>query len=138
MSIGVKSGDKAGWIDKTTGYSRLAIKGKYEYVHRLIFLMHYGFMPKMIDHIDGNKLNNVPSNLREASKAQNIYNAKMLHTNTTGCKNVYFEKRTNKWFVKFVIDGKQKMFGKFDSLIDAKQLAEKTRSLLHGDFARNH
>lgn len=127
----------AGWIDKTTGYRRVFANGKYEYVHRLIFLMHHGYVPKMIDHIDGDPLNNNLSNLREATKAQNIYNAKAPYTNTTGCKNVYFEKRSGKWFVKFVINGKQKMFGKFNDFIEAQQSAEKTRSFLHGDYARN-
>jgi hypothetical protein len=40
-------------------------KGHRQYAHRLVWLYHHGFMPKMITHIDGDTKNNRIENLRE-------------------------------------------------------------------------
>lgn len=49
--------------------------------HRLIFLMCHGFLPKMLDHIDGNKLNNNIKNLEYITDEEN-----RLHALRTGLK----------------------------------------------------
>ena len=46
-------GDVVGCIDKHNLYIRSRYKEKCYLVHRLIFAWHYGYYPKMIDHIDG-------------------------------------------------------------------------------------
>ena len=48
-------GSEAGHVDV---YKRIGINGKIYLCHRLIYLFHYGYLPKFVDHIDGNKLNN--------------------------------------------------------------------------------
>jgi hypothetical protein len=40
------------------GYVRVCLNKKQYKAHRVIFLMHHGYLPEYIDHIDGNKLNN--------------------------------------------------------------------------------
>ena len=58
-------GKEAGTNHK--GYLRVCIKGKRYLVHRIIFFMHFGYMPEIVDHIDHDKRNNRPENLRDVS-----------------------------------------------------------------------
>jgi hypothetical protein len=54
------------------GYRRVWYDGHKYLVHRIIWLMVTGVWPLgQIDHIDGNKRNNKPSNLRDVTPAQN-------------------------------------------------------------------
>ena len=54
------------------GYAQFSIKGKIYLLHRFIFGAKKG--DPIVDHIDGNKLNNVISNLRFSSYSQNAQN----------------------------------------------------------------
>jgi len=93
----VKVGKEAGYIN-TNSYKQVQINGKRYLVHRIIFLMHYGYMPENdIDHIDGNKLNNRIENLREVSKSCNMKNCKPYNHNTSGFHGVYWNKQRQKW-----------------------------------------
>jgi hypothetical protein len=58
------AGSKVGYL-RQDGYFSAKVKGKSYLLHRLIFLMHYGYLPNQIDHIDGNPANNLLENLRE-------------------------------------------------------------------------
>ena len=56
------------------GYRFGSILG-YPYLsHRVIWALRYGVWPKVIDHIDGDKLNNSISNLRSVEHSQNMKN----------------------------------------------------------------
>lgn len=56
------------------GYSRIWCNKKLRMKHRFIFWYVYGYIPKEIDHIDGNRNNNSISNLREVSRSENTSN----------------------------------------------------------------
>lgn len=75
----------------------------------------------VIDHIDHNTLNNVRSNLREVSKEQNAQNISSTLSSTTHCRNVTIEE--GKYRVR--IGGKS--FGRYNTLEEAKQVAERER-----------
>jgi hypothetical protein len=125
-------GLKAGYI--SNGYKSVLIRPKNYLIHRIIFLLHYGFCPKVIDHIDGNRLNNKIENLRMATFSENQANYKKRSTNTSGNKNVYFYIKRNKWRAQVRFE--KKTFAKdFEDYKDAVNFAKILREKHHGEFA---
>ena len=94
-------------------------------------------MPKIVDHIDGNKLNNKIDNLRVANNTQNQQNAKINIKNTSGYKNVSLCPQTKKWAVKISVDGLRKTIGRFDDVELADLVAQEARKKYHKEFARS-
>ena len=132
----VKAGSEAG-TKKSDGRIVISIDYKMYKAHRLIFLYHHGYLPNLIDHIDGNNLNNRIENLREANKSQNALNSKLSKSNKSGVKGVFWHKRDKKWCVKFQVNGTQKYFGTYHDIDVAKFVVEAMRCKYHGNFA-NH
>lgn len=132
----VPKGTKAGCLD-TKGYLSVRINRKKHMLHRVIFLMHKGYLPEYLDHINGNPLDNRIENLREATMAQNNYNKKMPKTNTSGFKNVFYDKDTKKWRVRINVNGVKVHFGYHKDLEVAKRVAIEAREKLHKEFARH-
>lgn len=87
------------------GYRRITVARKEYRTHRLIFLMHHGYMPEIVDHINGVRDDNRIENLRAATINENCYNCKLSKSNKSGVKGVYWVKgRDNSEFVKEVSD----------------------------------
>lgn len=80
---------------------------------------------KYIDHINHDTLDNRKSNLISTDNRTNILNRKSANkNNSTGVRNVTFEKATNKYIIQLQVDGKNKVFGKYDSIDEAAENAE--------------
>jgi hypothetical protein len=120
-----------------SGYLITQIKRKNYSVHRLIFMMHYGYLPEVVDHIDGNRLNNSIENLRAATMQQNAQNSKLRKNNKSGIKGVSWHKKTNKWRVQISVNKKVVHFGEYFDLEVAKFVAETMRYKYHKNFANN-
>ena len=133
----VKVGDSVGW--KTAGgrYLGLCVNNVKELMHRMIFLYHHGYLPKYIDHIDGNGINNRIENLREATQEQNLHNVPGKLKTKSGKKNVYWNSSMNKWAVHVKVDKKVRYFGIYDDIELAELVAVEARNKYHGQFA-NH
>ena len=54
----------------------IKIAGKSYLRSRLIFLFLYGYLPKMVDHVDRNSLNDRPYNLRDTNNSLNNRNSR--------------------------------------------------------------
>jgi len=130
-----RNGEKIGSV-MNNGYLNVALNKKKYLVHRLVFLYHHGFMPKFIDHIDGNQANNAIENLRESTMAQNMCNTKTRTDNTSGVKGVHFNRQKNKWQAKLWVRGKQiaRIFESKDLAVEFMGLF---REMAHGQFARH-
>lgn len=131
---GLKAGTEAGTINKA-GYRQVNINKKIYYTHRLIFLMHYGFLPLTVDHIDGDRQNNKPENLREASYRQNNCNTKLRKNNTSGVKGVYWSSTFNAWHARVFKDGKAIVSKYFKSLDEAKDFRKHAAQKEYGEFS---
>lgn len=118
------------------GYWTIRISGKLYNSHRIIWLMSYGYMPTMIDHIDHDRSNNKLSNLREVSREENQRNMRLNKKNVSGVCGVSFSKERQKWVAAIMINGKQTILGRFHSFDDAV-CVRKEAEIKHG-FHENH
>ena len=135
-----KSGIKAGGVvgfKNNQGYLQVSIQRKKYLVHRLVFLMHHGYLPKEIDHINNLYTDNRIENLRGCTRAQNCHNQKITSRNTSGVKCVSWRKDKLLWRVTISVNGKRKNLGSFKDLELAELVAQEGRLLYHANFA-NH
>ncbi|MGL5456720.1 MAG: HNH endonuclease signature motif containing protein [Citrobacter telavivensis] len=95
------------------GYMSGKVKGKVYYTHRVVFFLHYGYMPEEVDHIDGNRANNNPSNLRDASRQQNMQNMK--------ARGYSFDRHHNKFRARIYLNNKEIILGYFDKEEEARE-----------------
>ena len=115
---------------------RVMIDYKEHALHKIIYLWNYGVYPEIIDHIDGNPLNNHIDNLRSVIHCQNMQNRKLPKNNTSGCKNVSFNKKYNKWQINIGFNKKRKIWFA-DDLELADLIAHEARNLYHKEYARH-
>lgn len=133
----VKAGRIAGHLNNHFDYYRVTVDKKVYFAHQLIFIFHNGYLPENIDHADNNPLNNKIENLRPATRSQNMFNAKIHKTNSSGVKNVSWNKADKKWVVMVRAFGSRKYLGSFDDLELADLVAMEARDKFHGQFARH-
>jgi hypothetical protein len=129
--------EQAGWQDKL-GYWSLGLNRKTYKIHRLVYLMHHGYMPKYIDHIDNNSSNNRIENLRETTSMQNSWNQKNRKTNTSGYKGISWCKKSQKWTARCMMAGKSTFLGQYKNITQAIEIVRKFREENQGDFARHY
>jgi hypothetical protein len=132
-----KKGSVVGCLDTALGYVRVSIDKKQYYAHRLIFLMHKGYLPRTIDHINGDRADNHIENLRAASAGQNQHNRKQGKNNTSGYKGVSYVSSRKKWSARVQLECKSLWLGHYNTPEEADAVARKAREELHGSFA-NH
>jgi len=135
-STKIQVGSPVGSLNKK-GYLSTMVNYKRYFNHRIIFLMHYGYLPKCIDHINNISFDNNIENLREANKSENNYNSKLRVTNTSGAKHVHWNKKQKKWIVSLGVNKQIKYFGSFDNFELADLVASEARNKYHKQFA-NH
>lgn len=132
-----RGGKRAGSLNDSKGYLRVTVDGERHMVHRVIYAMTRGEWPsQQVDHINTDKTDNRPCNLREASRHQNCQNIGIPAHNTSGIKGVYFNERRGKWVAQINVAGKRTHLGHFGDKSEAAN-AYRTASLEHyGEFAR--
>lgn len=93
---------------------------------------------RLIDHINGNRLDNRRENLRIATKSQNCHNQGIQSTSTSGYKGVTWHsgRRVNKWIAQISFNGRRIYLGCFDDIHVAAHEYNKAAIKYHGEFAR--
>lgn len=103
--------------------------------HRIVYAIHnntINFTDKVIDHIDGNGLNNKPENLRVCSQVENQLNSKLYNNSKTGHKNIQLI--NNKYCVCFEKNRKKIYLGVFNSLEEAVEFKNNNIQQYRGEF----
>jgi len=124
-----RKGQRAGSYQKNSGYRTLCIDNNNLLEHRAVFLMHKGYLPPMLDHINRIKDDNRIENLREVTESLSNHNRSSWGKNAKYGRNVCWHPRMKKYRVQIQISGKQMLIGEFDHLEDAQDAAEKVRDL---------
>lgn len=134
-NVGKRAGSHSG------KYKNKYVEVKIDYftfgIHRIIFLMHHGYLPEQVDHVDCDVRNNRIENLRAATKSENLKNRPAPKHNTSGHKGVCWSKNNKKWVVTIRSNKKCYSLGYYSNLEEAGKVAETARKVLHGEFARS-
>lgn len=111
----VKAGSLAGCVNKQDGRLYIKFQNKQYLAHRLAWLLTHNKWPEqMIDHIDGNPLNNCLANLRDVSNEINQQNRRKAQSNNqTGLLGVNWHEAAGKFVARIRISGKNKHLGYF-------------------------
>lgn len=135
----INVGDAAGSKPKSNYYNT-KFKGKHYLNHRIIFFLHNGYCPDILDHIDGNPLNNKIDNLREATYSNNNCNSKIQKNNKLGHKGISIKQNNGIVYYRVSITKNKKRYEKYfplDKFQEACVYADELRKNLHGDFSNN-
>ncbi|NWB47041.1 HNH endonuclease [Pseudomonas gingeri] len=118
------------------GYYRMKFQGRFYRIHRIIYFMHTGTDPAalVVDHIDGNRLNNRIENLRACTVQQNLWNAKGK-PKRSGLPKGIEKMRSGDYRVRVSIDGDVHLM-RLGSFGAAERYLSSVRKHHHGEFAR--
>jgi hypothetical protein len=114
------------------------LKTRHGRVHRLIYMLVTGeeLGNDVIDHINGNPLDNRWSNLRRCTRAQNQMNRKMNANNSSGYKGVCWDGKSQKWQVSIGYMGKIYYLGQYDDADEAYDVYLEEAQKCFGEFCR--
>jgi HNH endonuclease/AP2 domain len=129
-------------------YLQTGIYGEYAYRSAIVdgkrgpMLLHrfiLGEVPKdmVIDHINGNGLDNRRENLRICTRSQNNINKRKKGTSSK-YKGVYFDKARNKFRSHIIVEGKSIFLGRYETELEAALAYDKASNKYHGEFANNN
>lgn len=135
----VKTGNIAGSIIKYKNCNRrrLMINNKSYLASRIIFLWHKGFLPKIVDHIDRDTMNDKIENLREATKSQNDTNRTKRKNTKSQYVGVCFStyKTSIYWFAQIRVNNYNMRLGNFENEVSAALAYNKAAVKYFGEFA---
>lgn len=114
------------------------MKGRSVYLE--VFLMNPNKIKGVeIDHLNHDTLDNRRDNLRFLNRQQNgTHRSSRNENNTSGYRNVCWDKRKEKWIVQLQINRTNKVLGSFDDVHEAGRFAEKMREKHYGKFKGNN
>lgn len=106
-----KIGDECTAVN-THGYKIVRLFNKLYTQHRIAWLLFYKKLPSyFIDHINGNRIDNRITNLREANYTLNAQNHGISNVNTSGKIGVSYCNYYNKYVSYIDVLGKRKNLG---------------------------
>jgi AP2 domain len=90
----------------------------------------------LVDHRNGNGLDNQRSNLRPATPAQSVANRRVSKNSTSGFKGIALDKRRNRWQARIRFSGGSRGLGYHDTAEAAARAYDAAARELFGEFAR--
>ena len=134
---GRHAGCRAMTAISSCGYFHGPLLGRYYKAHQVVFALQHDRWPaQFLDHINHDRLDNRPINLREVDELENARNSSLRTDNTSGHTGIHFKKTDRKWVARINNKGDRLYLGAFDSLdeaVEARKSAEKQLG-----FHKNH
>lgn len=128
----MKTGDLVGYFNDR---GRLVVRfgGMGVYVHRLVWLMHFGEWPALtIDHINGDRADNRIANLRLLTVQHNNENRrKASKNNKTGFLGVIASPSGRRFYAGIQTNGKSLHLGSFATPQEAYAVYVKAKQAMH-------
>lgn len=128
------------WCAMSNGTERFAAgrnpgrKRPTELMHRKIMGVK-GRWP-LVDHINGNPLDNRRKNLRICNQSQNMRNRDAPKSNTSGYKGVYLHKQSGLWHARITLNYKNTSLGYYRTAVEAAVAYNEGAIKYHKDFAK--
>lgn len=91
---------------------------------------------RIVDHIDGNGLNNQRSNLRLCAHQENMLNRPGNRGSKSKYKGIYWSERKRRWIAEIRYKLKKERLGLFKSEVDAAMAYDRRAKELFGEFAK--
>lgn len=125
------------WRITPDGYVRGSYNKTRWFIHRLIMNAPSDMV---VDHIDGNPLNNIRNNLRICTRRQNSLNSKCKknkkYSNYKGVTYCATENRKKKWMAAMEINNKRITIGRFETEKEAAEAYNKKALEMFGEYAK--
>ena len=112
-------------------YAYCHINGRTVALHRFLTNAPKGMV---VDHIDGNGLNNRQSNLRVCTQRQNLYNSRPKGRHSQ-YKGVCWDKYRKRWVVYVRYEGRNIVVGRFRDEAEAARAYDRKAYELFGEYA---
>lgn len=138
--IAIVDADDYDWLSQYTWhtvanygrfYAYRQIKGKNIAMHRFIMKPADDLV---VDHIDGNGLNNTRANLRICTQQQNVCNCKG-RGGESKYKGLCWDKYNKKWRAQIHYNRENRYLGVFEDEVEAAKEYDKEAVKLFGEFA---
>lgn len=104
-------GDLAKFFIGTAGYEYFQVPKIRNTLKKsqLVYSLKFGLIPESmdIDHIDGNKLNNLPDNLRLVTRKVNNRNRKKRSDNSSGITGISWSKNHGHYVIRRTVGNKR-------------------------------
>lgn len=133
-----RSGSRAGKIagSRRNDYTIVCVAGQYVLAHRLAWLYVHGWMPRQLDHKNGNPSDNRIDNLRPSTQAENKQNARAKKSAKSGLKGICYCRLHKKWRAAIGPRGAVKHLGYFETPELANAAYAEAAQKMYGEFAR--
>jgi len=117
---------------RNTVYAYARVDGEHVYLHGLL-------APEweVVDHADGDGLNNCRYNLRDGSGFRNRANAGIRADNTSGFKGVY-STVSRKWVAQVTVNGKTRCLGTYVTPEEAAHAYDRAAISAFGEYAKTN
>jgi hypothetical protein len=126
------------WYASSSRHSHIV----YAHTHDLkgenhIYMHHFilGVKGVIVDHINGNGLDNRKSNLRICTHKQNCRSSRKRKKSVSKYKGVHWCRKTKKWVAQIGLDGRTKHLGYFKIEKNAALAYDRAAVKYFGEFA---